>query len=281
MRRVWHVIIWLVLLGLVSPAYGQDGVEVVQSEAEIQFGQLIRFHLEATSDAEIESATLSFTAESMVDTLTKNAGISQTTTTLEASTTIDITTTRLRPFATLTYWWDLTTTTGDHITTPLQPTIYQDNRLNWQTLTRNNITIYWADGDNKLALSALTVVDEVLPKLLGIMPASLPPNLQIYLYPSQSDLRATLQLAGYDWVAGQAIPEFGAIAIALPDQTTATVELQRTLPHELSHLLFHQSTAPHYDNAPIWLDEGLATFVETEVNLNQVEVLSGAINASP
>jgi hypothetical protein len=239
--------------------------------------------LEAVSDVEIVSAQVSFDADSLVTTLTKDAGISlnEVSTTINLNTDIPITDTRLRPFSTLTYWWDLTDADGNQYTTPLQTAIYRDNRLNWQSLTRDrdNVTVYWADGDDTLARMALEIVDEVQGEILDIMPASSPPDLQIYLYPTYSDLRATLQLAGYDWVAGQAIPELGVIAIALPDQTTATVELRRTLPHELSHLLLYQATDIYYDNAPIWFDEGLATFFESELNPNQVEVLNGAINA--
>jgi hypothetical protein len=67
-----------------------------------------------------------------------------------------------------------------------------------------------------------------------------------------------------EWSGGVALTEFSIIAISIP-----LVELdwgKRALVHELTHLIVYQATFSPYGQLPLWLDEGLATYNEGELN---------------
>jgi len=69
-----------------------------------------------------------------------------------------------------------------------------------------------------------------------------------------------MMLAGRNWIGGQAHPDLGVIAIAVPNVEGYTSRMKRYIPHEITHLLVYQLVTPQgYQHVPEWLDEGLAT----------------------
>jgi hypothetical protein len=66
-----------------------------------------------------------------------------------------------------------------------------------------------------------------------------------------------------EWTGGAAFTGFGIIAIGIsPGQVDWG---ERTLVHELTHLVVHQATFSPYGQLPTWLDEGLAMYNEGEL----------------
>jgi hypothetical protein len=61
----------------------------------------------------------------------------------------------------------------------------------------------------------------------------------------------------YEWVGGIAFPSLNEAFIVA--DSTADTTLIREMPHELTHLVFHQRIARGI-SAPAWLDEGLAVY---------------------
>ncbi|HSG18584.1 MAG TPA: peptidase MA family metallohydrolase, partial [Anaerolineae bacterium] len=103
-------------------------------------------------------------------------------------------------------------------------------------------------------------------EIRAIMPSEPPSPLRIYVYPTAADLRAGLRLTGRDWVGAHARPELGVILVSAGSPVTAATDLARTIPHELVHLYLYQATGVGYESMPLWLDEGLASLLESELN---------------
>ena len=262
----------------VSPAAAQSGVTVHSNQASYQFGQLMRFSLEATSETPVESAALLFSTPDMPNTLTAQIDLTAAEE-VAISHQIDLRQIRFQPFAPVTWVWSLTLESGQEVALEAETVLYRDDRFIWSGLDDEQAAVYWAEGDATLGQAALDSHAESLARIQEIVPATLPQIVQIYLYPTSSDLQAALRLTGYEWAGGHASPDLAVILIALPSQVTAEVELRRTLPHELTHLLLAEATGPSYEQLPAWFEEGLATYFEIDQNPAFAALVQDAVDS--
>jgi hypothetical protein len=273
-------ILSLILAGLLlwSPTDSvATAAEPTMQDVRYQFGQFITFSLEARSDRPLVMATLFFGVPTLPNTYTAEVTVSPADS-IRAEYTVDLTDLRLTPFADVTYRWAVTDAEGAVTVFPEQAMRYEDDRFLWRSIEREGVIVHWAEGEVTLGQAALDVADEVLPDLQAIVPAALPTPLHIYLYPTASDLQAALRLTGQSWVGGHASPELGVVLIAVPDNVTASAELQTKLPHELSHVLLAEATGSAYERVPVWFGEGLATFFELTPSAGDASILSDAVN---
>jgi hypothetical protein len=79
-----------------------------------------------------------------------------------------------------------------------------------------------------------------------------------------------------EWTGGVAFTDFGIIAISIAPSQLAWGK--GALVHELTHLVVHQATFSPYGQLPVWLDEGLATYSEGELDPDLRSSLNGAIS---
>ncbi len=278
-RSLWTALLLAVLLvhWRASPAAGQAGVTVHRDEATYQFGQTLIFTLEATAAEPVTTATILFSAPTLPNTFTAEVAV-EPTTHLQIGYTVDLTQVRLAPFSPVTYRWVLTTEAGEALSLPAGEFRYEDDRFQWQQLGADDVVVHWAEGSVSLGQDALDTVAAALPRLLAIVPAPPPSPLHIYLYPTASDLQAALRLTGRSRVGGHASPELGAILVAVDDSLTASAELGRVIPHELSHLMVAGAVGDGYDTMPLWLNEGLATYAELTPSATYATLLVAAID---
>lgn len=257
----------VLLLGLV-PAQ-----QAPTSMASYFYGQQVTFSLTVEEPEQVEGATLFFTAPDLDKTFVVEVepGRDQT-----YSHTVPLTQVRLAPFTTVTYWWNLTID-GEDVFVAEQTFDYIDDRFAWQELTQGGTTVYWTGGDITVGQAALDVVTNARPGLEAIIPTPVPDPLRIFIYPSTADLRASLRLTGRDWVSAHAQPELGVILTTAINPRTAAVDLGRTIPHELSHIMLFNATGAGYGNIPRWFDEGLATHFEAFTNPTYGALLEQAI----
>lgn len=278
--RRFPLIIWLLLLFLsrLPIAHAQNGISRVQTTADYRYGQVMTFRLQADSERPITRVTLAFSTPTLPNTFTADIPLTPTQS-IAVTQTVDLTQVHIAPFASVTFWWTLTDANGDVYTLPESSLLYADDRFRWQALEREGVVIHWAEGDPVLAQTALDVVAQARPRLQAIIPAAWPAPLHVYLYPTSSDLRAALLLAGSDWVGGHASPSLGVVLVTAADPITAPATLRRSLPHELTHWLLYQATSSSYDTMPAWFGEGLATWFEENPNPNYAAILQQAVSA--
>jgi hypothetical protein len=267
-------ILWLLVPGI---AGAQSDAFQAETAATYTFGQTMHFSLHAKSGPAIEEAVLFFNTPEMENTYVVEMAIDPERE-LMLEHDVDLTQLQLAPFTTVTYWWRLGTEAST-FTLPQQTIEYVDDRLDWEQLSGNGISVFWAEGDVSLGQTALDVVGEVRPRLEAVIPGADVAEARIFIYPSEAYLQSALRLTGRDWVGAHAQPELGVILAKAVNPRTAAFDLGREVPHELVHLMLYDATGVNYANVPRWFEEGLATSFEMSPDPSYDLILQEAIAA--
>lgn len=236
-----------------------------QAESDLRhiytFGQTATFYLRLPAGIDSATARLYLrylSAGEETTTVLDNFSLADTTLRYER----DLRDEPFPPFARITYWWEYTHDQGRQ-QTPQAVLYYEDNRFPWQTLQEAPLTLHWVTGDATSMVSAMDVAREALQALSEAFQIPITEPLDLYIYPSVSDLQSALRLGGREWVGGDAQPELGVALLAIPPSSGAYTQMQRDIPHELAHLILYRYTGSYgYTALPGWLLEGLPSNFE-------------------
>lgn len=241
------------------------GIRVTTNNVEHSFAQHVTFTLDVSSEAQIAEVYLFFRATYDEETKKRELAIEEPAREIRIKYTHDVRRDPLPPFADISYWWQIEDAGGNQLKTAPEQFRYTDNRFNWRRLSAAGITIHWMEGrgDPAFAQTALDIALASVKDVRAELHTPTPDPLDIFIYDSEPNLQAAMVLTGRDWVGGQARPELGVVAIAVPPEPGHSSRMKRYLPHEITHLMIYElTTAEGYKNVPDWLDEGLATVNE-------------------
>jgi hypothetical protein len=238
----------------------------------------MRFHLRAASAAGVSSATLYLQPEGgavlewPVDNLVPAAEV-------DLIAELNLVLNPLPAFAPITYWWSVADGAGAAVTTAPITFRYEDNRFTWGRIATGSLTVHWYSGGPALGQAALDTAINALPRINRDIRAPLPARLDIYVYADAADLQTALRRLGLVWAGGHADPALGVILVAVPPDLRADFNLQRDLPHELTHLLLAETLGAHAASLPAWLNEGLAVMNQGQRDSQYPALLAAARDA--
>jgi hypothetical protein len=163
----------------------------------------------------------------------------------------------LTPGTNVQYYWVLQDSTGTDYTEATQYFTTFDSRFPWQHLTSGKLQVNWYYRSQSFGQLLLSDAENALTHISSNLGSGLLRPINLWVYASDSDFHGALSPNSYEWVGGEAIPGLNEafISVASNDDTTLT----RDMPHELTHLVFHQMTA-NGQQVPTWFDEGLAVY---------------------
>ncbi|MDX9863599.1 MAG: peptidase MA family metallohydrolase [Anaerolineaceae bacterium] len=184
----------------------------------------------------------------------------------------------LRPFAVTDYWFQATLTDDNIIESEKHQFLYEDNRFDWQRLEKNGFQINWHHKDASFGQTVLGVAQQSLEVSRNYVPAEPPDILRIYVYENASDVQIAMNLGQHkSWVAGHASPDLATVLVSVPQGPGEKLELERQIPHEITHIMQYQLMGANYRNAPLWLLEGTASLAELYPNPDYERVLERAV----
>lgn len=184
----------------------------------------------------------------------------------------------LRAFAQVEYWFQVKTNTGQETTSPVYSFFYQDNRFEWQKLSRTPYHVHWYEGDVAFGQGILDIAHEGQKKAQSLLPLPAPQEVNIYIYASSEELQATRRILRQEGIAGHADVDLGLIVVSLPNLPDRRLEAERTVPHEIQHIMLYQNIEQGYEQIPTWLNEGLASINELYPNPDFQITLESAVN---
>jgi len=253
----WVLLVWVMAFGLLNAGQvsAQSGIEI-ESTAAYVFGQQITFTAQVKSPVQIQQATVVILDESQ--------GVSHvrpvTFTDGKSEFIFDTQQNHIRPFSSVTWYYQITLTDGSAMQSASQSIRYEDNRYAWQRLEAGSLHVLWAQGDVAFGQNALNAALSGLQSISNLMPVDLNQPVDIYIYPTQSDISF---LSGDIFEeAGRAYPDLGIALVAIELDSNQSVNMERRIPHELMHIMLYRQVGAGYKNLPVWLNEGFATLAE-------------------
>ncbi len=270
------LLIFTAAINLAMRPYAPSVIEINAVDVTYQFGEQATFTAQVTDAAAIQEAFL------FIEPQGQNTRLEKITISPDGliSYTLDIQSNGLRPFTTVTYWFQLKLADGQDITSSRFRFEYEDNRFEWQRLANDQFTVSWIDGDLEFGQSAVNSARNGLESIRQILPAELPTPLKIFIYPSPLDMQEALKLTNTPWATGHASPDLGVIILSIPPGPDQRAEMERQIPHEMMHVLLYQITGNEYGQLPAWLVEGFASIAEIYPNPDYERVLQKNIQAN-
>jgi hypothetical protein len=156
----------------------------------------------------------------------------------------------------ISYYWTITDTAGNSYTDASQTVNIVDNRFNWQHISKGLEQINWYNHGTDFGQMVLAKVDTAIQSICHNLGGCLNHLVNLWIYQNANDFQGSLPPNVHEWVGGIAFPSVSAASIVVQSADDDT--LQRDMPHELTHLVFHQLILPTI--APTWFDEGLAVY---------------------
>ncbi|MEE8582461.1 MAG: peptidase MA family metallohydrolase [Dehalococcoidales bacterium] len=269
LKRLCRLLLTGALLAAVlSPAtlQAQDGITVSKNTAVVGFPTSIGFSLAAASDSEITDIRLHYTTnrQSFAQ-VTSEVYIDFTrASSVDIYWTLDMARLGGLPTGiTIDYWWTLANADGSRLQTEAVRINYDDNRYVWKSLIQGDITLYWYNGDQAFAGELMGATQAALVRLQKDTGAHLTQAIDLYIYASAEDLRASM-INSSEWTGGVAFTRYNTISIGIASYNLAWGK--RAIIHELAHMVTHQMTFNPYSTIPTWLNEGLSMYAEGDLD---------------
>lgn len=259
MKRTLILLILFLIITTPLSVQAEDSVEILDERVEYTFGGELIFQIEIESEVPVSQITLVLQAPGIPSFVGEVLFISPG----QAQFVYDLAQRPLPAFSSITYSYHLTLENGESVETPGYSFTYLDNRYNWQELIEEPFHIYWYEGEIILAQEVRDAAVSGLEQVLELLqqPAENKP-IAIFIYSSEEELQSTLASVGQTWVGGHADPGLGSIVVSLPPGVDQSLEIQRLIPHEITHILLYRFMGNEYQYLPAWFNEGLASQME-------------------
>jgi hypothetical protein len=250
------------MAGKAPLALADETIRVLENGHTVTFGREMRFSLQAESDNPIVSVVLAYRTSDTGETMVEVIDIDPNTS-LRLEFVHQMSSRYVRPFVEVTYWWTIVDSAQARLVTESRQFVYADDRHVWQTLKGDVADVHWYYGEIEVAQQALEIVAQGLAYAREDIASDLPVGrISVYLYASREDLALALPPEAPSDAEAITLNGMNVILAAFPPLEMYIPDLQRVLPHEATHVLIYAATQGARGRVPLWLAEGLATFVQ-------------------
>jgi len=274
LRLFWLALALLVIIAVGSVS-AQDEITVTTKTYETVFSERITFKLVAESKSDIEKVGLFYMVKGE---RAKIKGDPQFTPgkKVQAEYTWRMKQGDLPPGSEIEYYWVIEDAAGNKLRTTPVSFLYQDERFQWQSISRRKITLYWYGAGRPFAQRLLDSALSSLERIEEDIGAELKEPIKLVVYRSKADMLKALPRGGE--VFEREVITLGTVAsknIILLEGTHSGVE--NTIAHELTHMVVHLATDNPYTGIPAWLDEGLAMYLDKQPSPQYTFALAKAV----
>lgn len=158
---------------------------------------------------------------------------------------------------TIDYYWKLSDALGNTYSQPQQELTTTDTRFTWQHLNSGMLQVNWYNRGQDFGQILLNQASASVNRISKTLGGGLLHPINMWVYETTDDFHGSLPPSSYEWVGGIAFPSLSEASIVVAG--TADNTLVRDMPHELTHLIFHQLIV-NGTEPPTWFDEGLAVY---------------------
>ena len=243
-----------------------DWVEFGEQSVETNFPEDMVFSLEFSTDRSVSRVNLTFLIVGQdsrrvepVDFEEGNPSIAEFTLRTRGGSS-----TYIPPGAVISYRWILEDEDGNSAETEVTEFVYTDTRFEWNTVTRENVTVYYNGPVQTRAETVLDTSVETLSNMGRLLETSLTRNINIVMYNNPVQMKDALPFISRTSSSGlvtqgQAHGKEGVLLINGFDS-----QIKGIVSHEVTHLLIAQAAEGPGKRVPDWLNEGLAEYGNIE-----------------
>lgn len=273
-------LISLIIACYAIPLSAQSPIEIDEENVTIDFPDSITFELSVEGEANIENGTLVYGTNGRS---CQEAGSKQAID-FDPGRSVDLSwewelkrSGSLPPGAEIWWEWEIEDADGNIMTTERQTQLVLDERYAWRTLEEDGVVVNWIIGNEAFGESILLIAAEALALIANDMGVTEPPDIDIWVYPSGAEVRDALVYSS-EWAGGVAFSDYGITIVGIaPDQDDWK---RQVVPHELVHLVVGELMFNCYGaGLPVWLNEGLARYAETNIEARSLDQLQTALEA--
>jgi hypothetical protein len=255
---------------IIAPA--ADEVSFENSVPVYDFGKQVAFKMRITSPQAVAKAFVYVEPQGRAATFYPMTLSSDG----SAAYNLDVAHSPLRVFSTVQYHYRITLDSGVEVNSANFTFAYNDNRFEWKSLQNSAFHIYWYGRDVDFGQLALNTAQAGLESAQKILPVKVDRLVNVYIYTNSEDFKSA-RLGAPAWVSGHAAPDMRTILVTIPPGPSQGLELQRQLPHELTHILQYEAYGERARDMPLWLLEGTASVAELYPNPEYANVLQRSV----
>ncbi len=138
---------------------------------------------------------------------------------------------------------------------------YADTRFAWKTLVGDIVRVHWHEGSDAFGRRALAIGEKGVQDAADFLGVTESEPIDFFIYADESAFYDAVGLDTRENVVGTAISAIRTMFALIPPGDVAGAEVARTVPHELTHLVFDTAVDNPYHYPPRWLNEGVATYL--------------------
>ena len=192
-----------------------------------------------------------------------------------ATYTWDATTRGITPNTPVAYRWRATSNSS--VTLSAQGNLlYDDDRpgLNWQAARIGDATVHWYGGAESEARAFGAISAKAASDAETILGHSLDGPIDLFVYATRDDFFGALGPGAREWTGAATFPELRTVFMWLGAGSSSY--LQRTVRHEVTHVVFFDATRNPFHQPATWFNEGLAVWSEADSSAAQRTTVEGA-----
>jgi hypothetical protein len=256
-----------------QPATAQGAITVVSEDAVNEFPTGVTFTVAFQSSTPVGEARLRYELAPDGTGASAVAECSGTTTLTCSHTLVSGAGIYVIPGASITWHWDIEDELGNSISTGDKLYVHEDTRFTFQSLSRDNVTVFFHDGTAAEAPSVLDAAAETISSLGALLQTDVPFPVKVYLYETAQEMQPAIATGG----VGRGVTILGEVVYSDTAMVSADVNTLDITRHEIAHIVTREATKGPF-GIPDWMNEGISVYSQRQGLAGHDAALNSAID---
>lgn len=178
------------------------------------------------------------------------------------------------PGANITYHWDIEDEAGNKLSTEDELYVHEDTRFTFETVSEDNVTVYYHSGRLATAQAVLAAAIETIHKMSAIEQTSIDFPVKVFVYTTSEEMGPAIAPGGF----GRGVSVLGEVVYSDTAMVSADVSTLDIARHEVTHIVTGQATKGPF-GIPDWMNEGTSVFAQSEGLSGHDNALEAAIRS--
>lgn len=176
------------------------------------------------------------------------------------------------PFIEVTYYWHISDSAGNELSTLPVYTEYTDHTHDWQSLGNEHVIVYWYDRPANFGEALFEAAAEGYDHVASITGITTERPARVVIYNNRRDFCAFYAPNSCeDWISGGA---FSGITVQW--STDRDWLVYDVVPHELAHVFYNEIFRDTWVRVPTWFNEGIAVYNERTDHIQEMALVTAA-----